>query len=206
MAPISYRSSLFYDGIPKLASTMSVLLWASYHKLQNYTLNTQQLLQPIVLVTVVPVIVHTTSQMQQVIYIGATPLPLIHTFKPSVANCPTRILTVKILTSFAVVAIQWIKKWPPLDMHTTPTHPHTHTHTHSQTSKLTVKIYLRCSCDYSAYRSGCPWAVAYYWRYVQPYIAHPMTESVLTNCLLFSEAHFPCVQLFPVTYTRYVKY
>ena len=102
--------------------------------LQNYTVKTQHLLQPIVLVTVVPVTVHTTSQMQQVIYIGATPLPLIHTFKPSVANCPTRILTVKILTSFAVVAIQWIKKWPPLDMHTTPTHTHTHTHTH--TAKL----------------------------------------------------------------------
>ena len=79
-------------------------------QLQNYTVKTQQLLQPIVLVTVDPVTVNATSQMQQVIYIRATPLPLIHTFKPSVANCPARILTVKILTSFTVVAIQCIGK------------------------------------------------------------------------------------------------
>jgi len=36
-------------------------------QLQNYTVKTQQLLQPIVLVTVVPVTVSTTSRMQQVI-------------------------------------------------------------------------------------------------------------------------------------------
>jgi len=36
-------------------------------QLQNYTVKAQQLLQPIVLVTVVPVTVHTTSQMQEII-------------------------------------------------------------------------------------------------------------------------------------------
>jgi len=51
----------------KLACVISVPLRACYHNLQNYTVKTQQLLQPIVLVTVVPVTVHTTSQMQEVI-------------------------------------------------------------------------------------------------------------------------------------------
>jgi len=57
-----------YDGIPELASVMCVHATMSQPpQLQNYTVKTQQLFQPIVLVTVVPVTVHTTSQMQQVI-------------------------------------------------------------------------------------------------------------------------------------------
>ena len=56
----------FHDGIQislcYICATMSLL-----SQLQNYTVNTQQLLQPIVLVTVVPVTVHTTSQLKQVI-------------------------------------------------------------------------------------------------------------------------------------------
>ena len=56
----------FHDGIQVswcyICAATSLL-----PQLQNYTVKTQQLLQPIVLVTVVPVTVHTTSQMQEII-------------------------------------------------------------------------------------------------------------------------------------------
>ena len=93
-------------------------------------------------------------------------------------------------------------------MHT-HAHTHTHTHTHSVLNSQTgnwVKIYLCCSCDYSAYENSCPWAVAYYWRYVQPYATHHMAKIVLTNCMLFSEElifHMYSSNIY--TYVRYQK-